>query len=160
MTGQVVKAVGTALALQEEKRRAEMLAELDRSKTIFFSNVSHEFRYSTSIYHLTSSYTKLDAYILIYSPSPSFSFNSGPHWHSSWDPWKTHSQTHCLPFLLCIASVWPSCSAMPCDYCVLSTQFLTSLALRLEGCRWALLVNPIPYVISPPFIFFSSSSTP
>lgn len=40
--------VGTALAnvraLEEERSRAEGLAEIDRAKTIFFSNVSHEFR--------------------------------------------------------------------------------------------------------------------
>ncbi len=37
-------AVGTARALAEERSRAEALVELDRAKTLFFSNISHEFR--------------------------------------------------------------------------------------------------------------------
>jgi signal transduction histidine kinase/DNA-binding response OmpR family regulator len=37
-------AIGTARAFEEERMRAESLAELDRAKTVFFSNVSHEFR--------------------------------------------------------------------------------------------------------------------
>ncbi len=44
MAGQVATAVANAHALAEERRRAEALAELDRAKTDFFSNVSHEFR--------------------------------------------------------------------------------------------------------------------
>ncbi|HEY6984070.1 GAF domain-containing sensor histidine kinase, partial [Reyranella sp.] len=41
---QVATAVATARALEQERRRAEALAEIDRAKTMFFSNVSHEFR--------------------------------------------------------------------------------------------------------------------
>ena len=37
-------AVASAHAYEEEKRRAEALAEIDRAKTAFFSNVSHELR--------------------------------------------------------------------------------------------------------------------
>jgi PAS domain S-box-containing protein len=44
VASQVASAIHNSRALEEEKKRADMLAEIDRAKTVFFSNVSHEFR--------------------------------------------------------------------------------------------------------------------
>lgn len=41
---QVASAIAKARSYEEERRRSEALAEIDRAKTMFFSNVSHEFR--------------------------------------------------------------------------------------------------------------------
>jgi signal transduction histidine kinase len=41
---QIASGLADAQALEAERRRSESLAEIDRAKTAFFSNVSHEFR--------------------------------------------------------------------------------------------------------------------
>ena len=44
VTGQIAASITNAGAYEQERKRAEALAELDRAKTTFFSNVSHELR--------------------------------------------------------------------------------------------------------------------
>ncbi len=44
IASQVATAIQNARAVEEERERMERMAELDRAKTTFFSNVSHEFR--------------------------------------------------------------------------------------------------------------------
>ncbi len=44
LSNAVSTAVANVVAYQHEQRKAEELAEIDRAKTAFFSNVSHEFR--------------------------------------------------------------------------------------------------------------------
>jgi signal transduction histidine kinase/DNA-binding response OmpR family regulator len=44
MAAQVATSIANARAYEEERKRAQALAQIDRAKTAFFSNVSHEFR--------------------------------------------------------------------------------------------------------------------
>jgi PAS domain S-box-containing protein len=44
VAGHIAAGIGSARSFRAQQRRAEELAELDRAKTTFFSNISHEFR--------------------------------------------------------------------------------------------------------------------
>jgi PAS domain S-box-containing protein len=44
MAEHIAKAIADARAFEDERGRADALADIDRAKTTFFSNVSHEFR--------------------------------------------------------------------------------------------------------------------
>ncbi len=44
MKAQIASALANAHSYEEERERSTALAEIDRAKTLFFSNVSHEFR--------------------------------------------------------------------------------------------------------------------
>ena len=44
IAGQLSSAIASVQAFEAERQRAEALADIDRAKTAFFSNISHEFR--------------------------------------------------------------------------------------------------------------------
>jgi PAS domain S-box-containing protein len=49
VAGYISAAIGSARSYQTQQQRAEELAELDKAKTAFFSNISHEFRTPLSL---------------------------------------------------------------------------------------------------------------
>lgn len=44
IAGQIASILSKIQALEEERKRLQVLAELDQAKTVFFNNISHEFR--------------------------------------------------------------------------------------------------------------------
>ena len=44
LTSQVSRAISNASAFEEERKRIQALEQIDKAKTVFFSNISHEFR--------------------------------------------------------------------------------------------------------------------
>ena len=44
LAASITNALTKAKAYEEERKKAKALAEIDKAKTVFFSNISHEFR--------------------------------------------------------------------------------------------------------------------